>query len=195
MSADSSAMHRLSARSLIIPAALTFAAVLWWAGRGGDVAPENSSAGEPERANESGTSFGSSSSRESRSATVETTASPGVDSEDVSDVGFRDYVAAKYRFLFKGMGLSPEETAALSARLLEREHIAVAINTARQSNDPSAREAIPRHQAELEAADRKVSSLLRPGDLAAYEVLKDSDIEQFQLDDVAWATAQTKSTP
>jgi hypothetical protein len=33
-------MNLMSARGVIIPAALTFAAVLWWAGRGGNVAPE-----------------------------------------------------------------------------------------------------------------------------------------------------------
>jgi hypothetical protein len=33
--------------------------------------------------------------------------------------------------------------------------------------------------------DQKIGKLLQPGDLATFEVLKDSDIEQFQLDDYA----------
>ncbi|MES1263860.1 MAG: hypothetical protein ABUL69_05855, partial [Peristeroidobacter soli] len=78
-----------------------------------------------------------------------------------------------------------ESIAKLNNALLERERIAVAINTARQSSDDAERASLPRLQAELEAADRKVSSLLGAGELAAFEALKDSDIEQFQLDDYA----------
>jgi len=101
----------------------------------------------------------------------------GPDSQKFSDTGFRDYVAGKYRFL--------QSNPALGAALLERERIAVAINTARQSSDPAAKEAMSRQQAALEALDRKVGALLAPSDLAAFEVLKDSDVEQFQLEDFA----------
>ena len=117
---------------------------------------------------------------------VDETRACGSESDDIAaEASFQDYVAGKYRFLFTDSGLSPEASAALRATLLERERIAVAINTARQSSDPSAKETIPRQQAELEALDRKVGTLLPPGDLAAFDVLKDSDIEQFQLDDFA----------
>jgi len=192
VAADSSAGHGLSLRSLIIPAALTFAAVLWWAGRGGPVVHGISPAdriedGSPGVSTLDGIrSPGHAGAQENRDPQT----SEAIESEDLSDVSFRDYVAAKYRFLFKDSGLSPDAIAALTATLLERERIAVAINTARQSSDPSAREAIPRHQAELESVDRKVGTLLRAGELAAFEVLKDSDIEQFQLDDYAGGISQ-----
>ena len=170
-------MDLMSARSVIIPAALTFAAVLWWTGRGSPVSPE-----VPEHSESSGAapvatfeSMGA-----ARRGYADETAKPadsGSGSDDASETSFRDYVSGKYRFL--------KPNAALSAMLLDRERIAVAINTARQSSDPSAKEAIPRLQTELEALDRKVGTQLPPGDLAAFDVLKDSDVEQFQLDDFA----------
>jgi hypothetical protein len=116
---------------------------------------------------------------------VESTTPAGSDVENLSETSFQYYVSAKYRLLFKGSQLTPSATTTLSSTLLERERIAVAINTARQSSDRSAKEAIPRQQAELEAFDRKVGTLLPPGELAAFDVLKDSDVEQFQLDDFA----------
>lgn len=178
------AMNLVSARGAIIPAALTFAAVLWWVERGSSVAPE---------AAESTASSGAApiAALESPDSTrreldgVEGTPPAGSDAENTSETSFQDYVSGKYRFLFKGSGLSPQSSAALSKTLLERERIAVAINTARQSSDSAAKEAIPRQQAELEALDRKVGTLLPPRELAAFDVLKDSDIEQFQLDDFA----------
>jgi len=177
-------MNLVSARGAIIPAALTFAAVLWWAGRGSSVAPEI-----PESTASSGAApvaaLASPDSTRREFGSVEESAPAGADAGDASETSFQDYVSGKYRFLFKGSGLSPQASAALSKTLLERERIAVAINTARQSNDSAAKEAIPRQQAELEALDRKVAMLLPPGDLAAFEVLKDSDVEQFQLDDFA----------
>jgi hypothetical protein len=94
-----------------------------------------------------------------------------------AEASFGAYVDGKYRFLVR--------SEKLRAALLAREKIAVAINTARQSSDPAEKEAIPTRLAELSALDQKIGTLLRPGDLAAFEVLKDSDIEQFQLDDYA----------
>jgi hypothetical protein len=179
-------MNLMSARGVLIPAALTFAGVLWWAGRGSHVAPEvlaniaNSGAG-PDATLESLESSRREQARGDTADLAEFAAEP----DDMSEASFQDYVAGKYRFLFNESRLSPLESAALSKTLLERERIAVAINTSRQSSDAAAKEVIPRQQAELEALDRKAGTLLPPGDLAAFEVLKDSDIEQFQLDDFA----------
>ena len=177
-------MNLMSARGVVIPAALMFVIVLWWAGRGSSIAPE-----VPDTIARSGTAsvaaLDSHGSTRRELGGVDETLPAGSDPEDPSESSFQDYVSGKYRFLFKASGLSPEAIAALSKTLLERERIAVAINTARQSSDPSAREAIPRQQAELEALDRKMGTLLPPGDLAAFDVLKDSDVEQFQLDDFA----------
>lgn len=175
----------LSARGVIIPAALTFAAVVWWAGRGSGIAPK-----VPERITNppaSQVAALESHDPERREVVGNSGSALAVSDPDsaAAENSFQDYVGTKYRFLFTESGLSKEASARLSATLLERERIAVAINTARQSSDPSAKETIPRLQVELESLDRKVGMQLRPGDLAAYDVLKDSDIEQFQLDDFA----------
>jgi hypothetical protein len=177
-------MHLLSARGVIIPAALTFAAVVWWAGRGSTVAPEVSDATANASASQGATLENHVSERHAH-GDGHGPASTASESDDTAATGFQDYVGAKYRFLFTESGLSKEASAQLSARLLERERIAVEINTARQSSDLSAKESIPRLQAELDELDRKVGKLLRPGDLAAFDALKDSDIEQFQLEDFA----------
>jgi hypothetical protein len=174
-----------SARGVIIPAALMFAAVVWWAGRGSGIAPEvREGTANPPASQVATLESHEPERREVASDNGSALAATDADSA-AAESSFQDYVGAKYRFLFTESGLSKEESARLSATLLERERIAVAINTARQSSDLSAKETIPRLQAELESLDRKVGMQLRPGDLAAYEVLKDSDIEQFQLDDFA----------
>jgi hypothetical protein len=177
-------MNLMSARGVVIPAALMFVIVLWWASRGSSIAPE-----VPDTIANAGTAsvaaLNSLGSTGREHGSVEETMPEESDAGNLSETSFQDYVSGKYRFLFKGSGLSAQASAALSAALLERERIAVAINTARQSSDPSMREAIPRQQAELEVLDRKVGTLLGPGDLAAFEALKDSDVEQFQLEDFA----------
>jgi len=174
----------LSARGIIIPAALVFAAIVWWAGRGSGVAPEVSETTANPGAAQTATFENPGVAR--REHTAGNGAVPAVSESDaMSETSFQDYVGGKYRFLFTESGFSEDASTALSAMLLERERIAVAINTARQSSDLSAKETIPRLQAELDALDRKVGTLLRPGDLAAFDVLKDSDIEQFQLEDFA----------
>ena len=181
--ADARAMNLMSVRSVIIPAALMFAMVLWWAGRSSHV---------PDVAHTTASSSAASvAALDSLGATgrgrgsVEATTPAGSDAENLSETSFQDYVSAKYRLLFKGSQLTPAATATLSHTLRERERIAVAINTARQSSDRYAKEAIARQRAELEALDRKVGAMLPSGQLAAFDVLKDSDVEQFQLDDFA----------
>lgn len=181
--AETRSLQLLSARNVIIPAALTFAAIVWWAGRGADGVPEGSEAATNPPASQVVTVERQEAERRERASAGP--ASTASDSDATADSSFQDYVGGKYRFLFTESGLSKDASAQLSAALLERERIAVAINTARQSSDLSEVETIPRLQVELEALDRKIGMLLRPGDLAAFEVLKDSDIEQFQLDDFA----------
>ena len=171
-------MNLMSARGVIIPAALTFVVVLWWAARASPPVPQVSPTfAIPDAASLATLDGMSDSGRERARGEGSVLEESVTDPEDLSETNFRDYVSGKYRFL--------KPSAALSATLLERERIAVAINTARQSSDPSAKEAIARQQAELDALDRKVGTLLPPGDLAAFDVLKDSDVEQFQLDDFA----------
>ena len=184
MATETRSIQLLSARGIIIPAALMFAAVVWWAGRGSNVAPEVSATTATPGAKQTATLENPGAGKPERSV-VSGSMPAASESDAISEASFQDYVGAKYRFLFTESALSKEASALLSATLLERERIAVAINTARQSSDLSAKESIPRLQMELDALDRKVGKLLHPGDLAAFDVLKDSDIEQFQLEDFA----------
>jgi hypothetical protein len=122
---------------------------------------------------------------------VRSTSASGADLAGVDEPAaeFRKYVDGKYRYLFKDAARSAHDLAALHAALLERERVAVAINTARQSSDPAEQDALPGRQAQLAEVDRKIGVLLPAADLAAFDVLKDSDIEQFQLDDYAGGIA------
>ena len=171
----------MNLRVVIFPALAMFGAVVWWASRGVADAPLDPAvpAGSAVfRATDAGwpqVAPADSAHGESGALTQ---------AELASDASFGTYVSDKYRFLFDG-GLPVEAARKLQAALLERERVAVAINTARQSSDPAAKEAIPRRQAELDELDHKIGSLLRPSDLATFDVLKDSDVEQFQLDDYA----------
>jgi hypothetical protein len=162
-------------RGVLIPALLVFVGVVWWASRDAAHAP----ADDPGRADALPSSAPQSAWSRLTSESAGNTQPPV--SRTTVEVGaeatFGAYVDGKYRFL--------ESSEKLRAALLAREKVAVAINTARQSNDATVKESIPRQLAELAALDQKVGTLLRPGDLATYEVLKDSDVEQWQLDDYA----------
>ena len=162
-------------RGVLIPALLVFVGVVWWAGRDAadfpvdDLAPlgpQPSSAPQTVSA-----PFARGSDRAQPPAQSQTTVDVG------AEATFGAYVDGKYRFL--------EPSEKLRVALLAREKVAVAINTARQSNDAAVKESLPQQLAELATLDQKVGTLLRPGDLATYDVLKDSDVEQWQLDDYA----------
>jgi hypothetical protein len=165
----------MSLRGVVIPALLMFAVVVWWAGRGGDPQTVDSlaaSEASPPATHSERAQFATGSEEQPDLAP------PAQAAVEVgADASFGAYVDGKYRFL-----ASSEK---LRAALLARERIAVAINTSRQAHDAAAKEAIPNQLAQLAALDQKIGTLLRPGDLATFEVLKDSDIEQFQLDDYA----------
>lgn len=175
MAADTRPLHSMSLRGVIIPALMVFAAVVWWAGRGGNLQTVDSlsaSEASPSATHSELEQFAiGSDERPDLAPPAQAAVEVG------ADASFGAYVDGKYRFL--------EPSEKLRAALLARERIAVAINTSRQSNDAAAKEAIPNQLAELAALDQKIGTLLRPRDLATFEVLKDSDIEQFQLDDYA----------
>jgi hypothetical protein len=173
--AETKALQSVSLRGVVVPALAVFVAVAWWASRGDLPQPSESSAGNatssPVKQTE-GPHFAA--GNESRNDEV----APALAAVEVgAEASFGAYVDGKYRFL--------EPSEKLRAALLAREKVAVAINTAKQSNDAAMKEGIPNQVAELAALDQKIGTLLRPGDLAAYEVLKDSDAEQFQLEDYA----------
>jgi hypothetical protein len=172
--AETRALNSVSLRGVIIPALVVFVAVAWWASRG-DVPQTNDSSSmdavsTPVTKSEWPT-FAAGNDERGAAASGQAAVETG------ADASFGAYVDGKYRFL--------EPSAELRAALLAREKIAVAINTAKQSNDAALKDEMPDQLADLAALDQKIGTLLRPGDLAAYEVLKDSDAEQFQLDDYA----------
>ncbi len=100
-----------------------------------------------------------------------------------SELQFQRYVEDKYRLLMRDAG--SDSIAALRAALLAREQVVVQINTAKQSGDPAAKQALPALEARQGALDRDVGGLLPAGELAMFDVLKDADIERFQVDDYA----------
>jgi hypothetical protein len=100
-----------------------------------------------------------------------------------ADPQFQRYVDDKYRLLMRDV--EGASLAALRAALLAREQVVVQINTARQSGDPAARQTLPALEARKAALDRDIGRLLPPGELTMFDVLKDADIERFQVDDYA----------
>jgi hypothetical protein len=173
----------MSMRNVIVPALMVFVAVVWWASRnGGEPQAVDATSANPTSAPATQGSWpGGFGARDRADDREPAQAAANGDAED----SLGTYTEGKYRFLFGDSGQSPEAAAKLRAALLARERIAVAINTAKQSFDPAAKEGIPGQLVELAALDQKIGALLRPGDLATFEVLKDSDIEQFQLNDYA----------
>ena len=168
-------LYSPSLRGVVFPALLVFASIIWWSGRNRAAPPvsggESAAVASPPSAQSAWSQFSGSAGSSDESTPSSSVVEVG------AEASFGAYVDGKYRFL--------EPSEKLRAALMAREKMAVAINTARQSNDASVKEGIPQQLAELAALDQKVGTLLRPGDLATYDVLKDSDVEQWQLDDYA----------
>jgi hypothetical protein len=173
--AETRTLHPVNLRGVIIPALAVFVAVAWWASRGDEPhmsgSPSASAASTPATQSDWPQFLTGNDANHDQA--------PGANAavEVGADATFGAYVDGKYRFL--------EPSEKVRAALLAREKIAVAINTARQSSDPAAKEGLPALLAELAAIDQKIGALLPAGDLAGFEVLKDSDAEQFQLEDYA----------
>jgi hypothetical protein len=165
-------------RTLAIAAVAMFGVVTWWAMRdpapveGADPVSARTDGDAPRSAQSQGASDGVSTA----DSMVGDVAESAADSDSAaSNASFVAYVNRKYRYL--------PQSPRLTAALLERERIAVTINTAKQSADPNEKQKMPQLQAELAEADRKVGGLLAAGDVAGYEVLKNSDVDQFQFED------------
>ena len=178
----------LGVRGMTMGAALTFGAVLWWATRGTEPAPEGSA-----RLRESSASHADAFTTNVRSAAADrddpAAASlpeePGEEFQASPDEIFSDYVEDKYRFLLANLSRSAPRDEELRAALHQREQLQVAINTARQGNDAALRAGIPAQAERLAEMDRRITGMLPAGELAAFDALKDSHIEQFQIDDYA----------
>lgn len=178
----------LGVRGMTIGAALTFGAVLWWATRGTEPAPEGSARLRETPASHAdaftANAWVATAVRDDPAVALSSTENAD-DSLGASEASFQSYVNDKYRFLLRGAGHSPRGSESLRAALFERERMLVAINTARQGNDEAERAALPGREQQLAALDQRISQSLPAGDIAAFDLLKDSHIEQFQIDDYA----------
>lgn len=178
----------LGIRGMAIGAALTFGGVLWWARATEPVAEQSARMREMPAVN--ATEFPVSAATVTAGVNqAVATANPdqaiAEDSQQASEAGFDQYVADKYRFLLEMAGRSPRGSEKLRAALQERERLLVGINTARQGNDELERAALPEREAQLAALDQRISQMLPAADIGVFEILKDSHIEQFQLDEYA----------
>jgi hypothetical protein len=95
------------------------------------------------------------------------------------------YTSQKYQLLLAHLFDRTTATDELSKALLAREKLAVALNTSRQAVNAAEREKIPEQEAALARHDELMRTLLHPTDYARFEDLKESDLEQFQLNDYA----------
>jgi hypothetical protein len=160
----------------------TFGATAWWAARGDSPAAALDARAPIAASFAAGTSVPRDPMREEAGAMPGTAAGQ---TGDAAEATFSDYVAGKYAALLREPTLPLPDRARLLDALLARERIAVALNTARQGADAAAQAVVPAREAELAALDVKLASLLRPAEYAAFEMLRHSDMEQFQLDDYA----------
>ncbi len=182
-------MQMLGVRGMAVSAALTFGAVVWWASRGTNPAAEGSAQVRVTLASHADASMTNAwvapAVRDDAAGAPLLDEATAEDSRLASDSGFSDYVEDKYRFLFTASGHSPRGAEPLREALLERERLMTAINTARQGHDESGKATLPEREEQLAAIDRRIAGMLPAADIALYEALKDSHIEQFQLDDYA----------
>lgn len=179
----------LGVRGMAVSAALTFGAVIWWASRGTNPAAEGSAQVRATPASHADASMTNAwvapAVRDDAAGAPLLDEATAEDSRLASDASFNDYVEDKYRFLFTASAHSARGAEQLRAELLERERLVTAINTARQGNDEREKAALPEREQQLAAIDRRIASLLPAADIALYDALKDSHIEQFQLEDYA----------
>ena len=165
-------------RNLLIAGALVFAAlaIVWAIRSQGDPAVERDTRVALEATHDA-TWPAPTEAREGAVGSV--SAPPGASPE--AEQKFEQYVDDKYRGLFRDV--AGARLDALRAALQERERMVVQINTAKQADDAEAREGVPQLEARKVELDRKVGTLLPPGELASFDALKDADIERFQVED------------
>jgi hypothetical protein len=92
---------------------------------------------------------------------------------DTEQATIAQYAAEKYRILLDDLRyLEASQVGQLHQALLEREQLAGATNTAARKNA-------------LAKAEDQIRGLVHPADYATYEMLKDSDLELFKLNEYA----------
>lgn len=162
---------------LMVGALLAACACGWWASRGpGDAVVERPP----------GITMGSNDLAPAipdRAHALDPAARSPAGAKTESDAQFERYVDDKYRLLFRDIG--GDAATALRAALQRRELVVTQINTARQTSDPALRETLPLLEARKVDIDRGIGALLPARELGAFEALRDSDIERFQVEDYA----------
>ncbi len=169
-------------------AALVGAAVYWWASAPGQrvYVP-----GQTQAAISSTAAAGAQEGRQhstareqgqGQDATAPPGLAPAVDSEESTIV---QYIAEKYQFLLEDLRyLQAGQVEQLNRALLARERLTGEIKAAREA-DPAAGARLVAQEQALAQAEARIRGLLIPADYATYELLKDSDLELFQLNDYA----------
>jgi len=99
----------------------------------------------------------------------QTASSAAVDTEEAT---VAQYTAQKYRYLFDDMHSPQLDRAQLQRVLLLREQLAGRPDTADRDGA-------------LVEVDERLRAMLHPADFANYDALKESDLEQFELNDYA----------
>ncbi len=167
-------------RGMTIGAALTFIAVLWWAARGMEPVAEGSV-----RLRELPASHANVVPANAWVSPADRDDPAGAPTTK-SDAGFESYVSGKFRYLLEAQGGRPAADAeALRVALLERERLVTAINTAIQGTDPEEKAALTAHRQQLADLDDRIRTSLPAADIATFDMLKDSQMEQFQLGEFA----------
>ena len=167
-------------RGMTIGAALTFIAVLWWAARGTEPVAEGSV-----RLRELPASHAKVVTANAWVPPADRDGSAGGPTPE-SDASFENYVFGKFRYLLEAQGdRSAADAEPLRAALLERERLVTAINTALQGTDLDAKAALTGRRQQLADLDDRIRTSLPAADIAAFDMLKDSQMEQFQLDEFA----------
>jgi hypothetical protein len=99
----------------------------------------------------------------------QTAPSAAVDTEEAT---VAQYTAQKYRYLFDDMHSPQADRAQLQRVLLLREQLTGRPDTADRDSA-------------LAEVDARLRAMLHPADFAIYDALKESDLEQFELNDYA----------
>lgn len=177
--APEEARQHVNRNLLVVGALLAVTAAAWWALRSSPGPPtgEQDAPAAREAAPDS--------TQATEPGAAESAAQPALAAAESADADpqFQRYVDDKYRLLMRDVDAA--SLAALRAALLAREQVVVQINTAKQSSDLAARQSLPALEARKAALDREIGRLLPAGELAMFDVLKDADIERFQVDDYA----------
>lgn len=98
-----------------------------------------------------------------------------------ADKSLLRFVERKYQYLLDELALNEAGRERLMQLLSEREHTGRLLGIARNGDDSAARESIPAYERRLAEIDEEIGTLLGVTEVQAYEMLKDSDIEQHHL--------------